>query len=218
MIKRPPPLTSLPHRHYKAVFADPPWQFKSYTALPKNWREAGRRDAEIHYPVMSLDKIKALPVSTIAARDSHLFLCATGPCLRQAFDVIDEWDYEYSGIAFTWVKLRGGFNARELRVLPPDPADMRDYLSILAKDFHFGLGLTTRHNAELVLLGRRGNARRKSRNVRELILAPAREHSRKPDEIRERIEQYCVGPYLELFAQSRRPGWDAWGNQTNRFA
>lgn len=49
------------------------------------------------------------------------------------------------------------------------------------------------------------------------LVAPRREHSRKPDEARERIERLVAGPYLELFAREAAPGWDVWGNQVDRF-
>jgi N6-adenosine-specific RNA methylase IME4 len=56
-----------------------------------------------------------------------------------------------------------------------------------------------------------------SAGVRELIVAPVREHSRKPDETYQRIEQFCAGPYVELFARQRRPNWDSWGDQVGKF-
>jgi N6-adenosine-specific RNA methylase IME4 len=96
--------------------------------------------------------------------------------------------------------------SRQLRILPT-----------LESDLHVGLGLTTRKNAEFCLLGRRGNARRNAKDVREIIMSPVREHSRKPDEARLRIERYCDGPYIELFARSQREGWDSWGNETDKF-
>lgn len=43
------------------------------------------------------------------------------------------------------------------------------------------------------------------------------EHSRKPDEICNRIENLVGGPYLELFARSERPGWDSLGNEVGKF-
>ena len=49
------------------------------------------------------------------------------------------------------------------------------------------------------------------------IIAPRREHSRKPDGIHERIERLVAGPYLELFARQKRPGWDVWGNEADKF-
>ena len=53
--------------------------------------------------------------------------------------------------------------------------------------------------------------------VRKLIVEPRREHSRKPDDVRARIERLVVGPYLELFARETNPGWDCWGNQAHLF-
>jgi len=200
------PFGDLSRRHYAAICADPPWHFKSRTALQsRNWDSA--RDVEKHYATMSLSEIAALPVRELAASDAHLFLWVTGPCIRQGFEVMDAWGFKFSSVAFTWVKLKRSIDARQLRILPTAGSDL-----------HVGLGLTTRKNAEFVLLGRRGNARRNAKDVREIILSPVREHSRKPDEAYRRIERYCDGPYLELFARTQRPGWDAWGNQTDKFA
>ena len=53
---------------------------------------------------MSIDAIKALPVSTIAAKDCSLFLWITFPCMREAFSVIDAWGFTYKTVAFVWVK------------------------------------------------------------------------------------------------------------------
>lgn len=198
-------LSEYPLGEYRCILADPPWHFRARTALQVgNW--TSRRDAEKHYPVMGVDDIAAMPVKALAAKDAHLFIWTTGPCLRQTFEVMEAWGFRYSAVAFTWVKLKRSFDARQLRVLPT-----------LESDLHVGLGLTTRKNAEFCLLGRRGSAKRNAKDVREIILSPVREHSRKPEEARERIERYCDGPYLELFARSRRPGWDAWGNQTEKF-
>jgi len=55
-------------------------------------------------------------------------------------------------------------------------------------------------------------------DVRQAIIAPKREHSRKPDDIHDRIERLVGGPYLELFARQSRPGWDCWGNEVDKFA
>jgi N6-adenosine-specific RNA methylase IME4 len=68
-----------------------------------------------------------------------------------------------------------------------------------------------------VLLARRGNCRRQRKDIRELILAPRREHSRKPDEFYRRVEQYCAGPYADLFAREQRPNWATWGDECGKF-
>jgi MT-A70 len=79
--------------------------------------------------------------------------------------------------------------------------------------FPIGCGYWTRANPEQCLLATRGHPSRRSRGVRKLVVAPRREHSRKPDEIYERIEALCDGPYLEMFARHSRPGWAAWGTE-----
>jgi N6-adenosine-specific RNA methylase IME4 len=69
----------------------------------------------------------------------------------------------------------------------------------------------------MCLLFTRGKPKRQSKGVRQLIVAGRREHSRKPEEARERIEALVPGPRLEMFARDPREGWDAWGDQTDRF-
>lgn len=195
------PFDGLPQGHFAAIAVDPPWHFKARTAI-QSTNPGSRRDAARHYDTMNLKDIMALPVSSLAAKDCHLFLWTTGPNLKQAFDVIDAWGFRYSTLAFTWVKMRRGSQPQ---------------FFYGERDLHFGLGLTTRKNAELVLLARRGNPKRIAKNVREIILAPVREHSRKPDDFYDRVESYCVGPRLELFARSSRPGWVTWGDESTRF-
>lgn len=187
---------------YGVIVADPPWYFRTRTTVVSD------RDPQNHYRVMGVDDIAAMPVRELAAADAHLFMWATGPCLPQAFAVITAWGFRYSGVAFTWVKLKRSHNPMQLRVLPTSEQDL-----------HVGLGFTTRKNAEFCLLARRGGAKRVAKNVREIILSPVREHSRKPEEFRDRVEAY-VGPDIriaELFARSPRAGWDCWGNEVGKF-
>lgn len=190
----------LPQNHFKAILADPPWYFRAFTS------QISSRDVQHHYSIMTKDQIRQMPVRAAAHADAHLFLWATGPCLPQAFDVMESWGFRYSGIAFTWVKLKRSHNPRQLRILPTAEHDL-----------HTGLGFTTRKNAEFCLLGRRGNAKRLAKDVREIIMAPVREHSRKPDEVYDRVQRYCEGPYLELFSRQSRPGWTTWGNESTKF-
>ncbi len=199
-------MDELPRGQFKAIYADPPWHYKSYTSV-QSQNPASRRDVERHYDTMKLPAIMALPVADLADRTGcHLFLWTTSPHLPQALLLMEAWGFKYSSIAFTWVKLKRSIDTRQLRVLPSAESDL-----------HVGLGLTTRKNGEFCLLGRRGNARRNAKDVREIILSPVREHSRKPDEAAARIERYCDGPYLELFARAPRDGWTVWGNQTDKF-
>jgi N6-adenosine-specific RNA methylase IME4 len=76
-----------------------------------------------------------------------------------------------------------------------------------------GQGYWTRANPEDCWLATRGHPKRLHADVRQFITAPVAEHSRKPDEIYERIERLVDGPYLELYARRDRPGWMTWGNE-----
>ena len=97
--------------------------------------------------------------------------------------------------------------------------ELQRALFLTEPDFYVGLGLTTRKGTELVLLGRRGNCRRISKSVRELILAPVREHSRKPDEFYRRVEMLLRRP-VSLICSRANGGrrWDTWGDQVDMFS
>lgn len=187
-------LKPLPPGPFKVIYADPPWDFKTRSVKGLDGRPQ-------HYPRMSLKEIKAMPVADSCDRDCWLFLWTTGPHLRQAFDVIDAWGFKYSGMGFTWIKLNRKATA----------------LFITLADLFMGGGYTTRKNAEFCLLARRGKPKRIGKNVREVLISPVREHSRKPDEFYGRIEQFAEGPYLELFSRTSAPGWSAWGNDVDKF-
>jgi len=172
-------------KKYNVILADPPWSFRA-------WSNKGMgRSAEQHYPTMRLEDIKALPVSDLAAEDCVLFLWATFPMLKEALEVAEAWGFVYKTVAFTWVK--------ENRKSP---------------GLFWGLGYWTRANAEVCLLATRGSPKRQSAAVHQVILSPVERHSKKPDEVRERIVTLMGDvPRVELFARQQTPGWDVWGNE-----
>jgi N6-adenosine-specific RNA methylase IME4 len=184
-----------PRRDYRVILADPPWTFGT-------WSDKGKgRSAEAHYDTMTLEGIKALPVARWAAQDAILFMWATDPLLDRALEVIRAWGFTYKTVGFYWAKLSKGTGR----------------LLLTEADFFTGMGFWTRANPEPCLLATKGQPKRRSGAVRKLVIAPRREHSRKPDEVQERIEQLVEGPYLEMFARTTRPGWDAWGMQAGLF-
>ncbi len=182
------PFDGLPHHHFGAILADPPWSWNSWSKTNQN------RAAFNYYDLMSLEGIKALPVADLAADNSVLFLWAINSMLPQAIAVMGTWGFEYKTVAFTWAKRT-----------PTDNA------------WHLGLGYWTRQNSEHCLLGTRGKPKRIGRDVRELVVAARREHSRKPHEVARGIERLVDGPYLELFARETRPRWTSWGNEVTKF-
>ena len=56
-----------------------------------------------------------------------------------------------------------------------------------------------------------------SKSVHQVVYEPLREHSRKPDCVRERIVELCGDlPRIELLASEEVSGWDCWGNEVNK--
>ncbi len=181
-------MQELPLFHYGAIYADPAWLFENYS-------EAGtEKNASAKYECMTVDEIKALPVGHLAKKDCALFLWVTDPLLPEGLEVMKAWGFEFKTVAFTWAKR-----------------------TITNKTWHFGTGYWTRANPEICLMGTTGSPKRLNADVRQLIVEPAREHSRKPDRITTDIERLVGGPYLELFSRQTRAGWDAWGNETGKF-
>ena len=76
------------------------------------------------------------------------------------------------------------------------------------------MGYWTRSNSDLCLLATKGSPKRMSKSVHQIVDEPIREHSRKPDCIRERIVELCGDlPRIELFARQKTKGWDYFGNE-----
>lgn len=197
--------SSLPHKHFGAIYADPAWTFVTRSKKGKG------RSPEKHYGCMSIDEIKALPVADLAAEDCVLFLWVTDPLLPLGMEVMKAWGFTYKTVAFNWVKLNKGAKGW------PDPYLKDDRLYHPKHDFFTGMGYWTRANPELCLLGTRGSPKRRNADVKRLVIDHRREHSRKPDCVPARIERLVNGPYLELFARTQRRGWSSWGNETAKF-
>lgn len=186
------PLAPLQRAAYRVILADPPWKF---AAGPS-------RNPSRHYACMPLDEIKALPVGALAHPEGcRLFLWTTMPFLERSFEVLRAWRFRYS-TARVWCKL---WPKEDGAILFPD-------------SFARGTGYEVIGNAEILLIAKRGRPRPpRGRKPSSLIFAQRREHSRKPDLVRDELATLFEGPRCELFARSTRPGWDAWGNETDKF-
>ena len=171
--------------HFGTILADPPWRFSNRTG--KIAPEYARR---ARYDSLSLQEIAALPVAQISMPQSHLYLWVPNALIAEGLTVMRHWGFEYK-TNLVWFKTRkdGGPDGR-------------------------GVGFYFRNVTELVLFGVRGSlrTRKAGRTQVNLLSTVKREHSRKPDELYEIIEQCSPGPYVELFARHDRQGWDHWGD------
>jgi N6-adenosine-specific RNA methylase IME4 len=183
-------MIELPNKKYQIIYADPPWKYDDSRDYPTKNNPSGAGGASKHYVTMEIDDIKSLPVKEIVDENCMLFLWTTSPFMKKAIEVIEAWGFEFITIPFVWIKREN------------DTSEPR-------KD---GIGSYTLNNAEYVLLGRKGKYWRNSTLVKQIILAPKGEHSRKPLETRNRIVQLLGDlPRIELFAREKTEGWDVWG-------
>jgi N6-adenosine-specific RNA methylase IME4 len=82
-----------------------------------------------------------------------------------------------------------------------------------------GMGIYVRQQHELLIIASRGNPIVASPPTlpASVFSSPRGKHSEKPIIVYEFIEQmYPDLPKIELFARSRRAGWDAWGNEVEQ--
>lgn len=176
-----------PHK-YSLIYADPPWNYRNSPTV----RGAGRGFAKSFYDLMGVDELGALPVSGLAEKNAVLFMWATFPAIQEALATIKNWGFNYRTCAFVWVKKNKKANTN-----------------------FWGCGYYTRSNAEICLLATKGKIlERKTHSLHQIIEAPVRVHSQKPDEVRAKIvELFGDLSRVELFARQSAEGWDCWGDQ-----
>jgi N6-adenosine-specific RNA methylase IME4 len=76
-----------------------------------------------------------------------------------------------------------------------------------------GMGWYTSANAEVCLLAKKGKPKVLDHSVKQVIESVREKHSKKPDEVRDRIVRLCGDlPRIELFAREKADGWDSWGD------
>ena len=206
-----------PTKTYPVIVADPPWNFKVFSSKGEG------RSATNHYPCMSRKDIAELPVSSLLQDRSVVFLWTTPQDMDFAIDtVMPAWGLTYKTDAFIWLKtkkylekvLAKAFKQWKKTGVMPDPIEFLHSMFVTTKGYY------SRKQAEICLLGTTKKILpRASKGVKELIIAPRREHSRKPDQTYDSIEElYDVDAYLEMFArQSWTDRWDVWGLETDKF-
>lgn len=144
-----------------------------------------------HYHTMNLKDIQSLSVKDIADNDCILFLWVTFPCLAEGLSVMKSWGFTYKTCGFNWVKRNKKSDS-----------------------WFAGLGFWTRSNSEVCLIGTKGHPKRFSRSVRQICDARIMKHSKKLDEIRDRVVELCGDlPRIELFARERSEGWVSLGDE-----
>jgi N6-adenosine-specific RNA methylase IME4 len=168
------------------ILADPPWRFANRTG-----KMAPEHKRLSRYNTMTHQEILDLPVAQLALPRSHLYLWVPNALVLEGLEVMKHWGFTYK-TNLVWYKVRkdGGPDGR-------------------------GVGFYFRNVTEMILFGTRGSMRTLApgRTQVNILSSRKREHSRKPDEFYDIVEECSPGPYLELFARHSRPGWYQWGNE-----
>lgn len=183
-------------RKFGSIGSDPQWKFLTRSAAGEG------RSANVHYKTEEVDKIKNLPVGELLADDGAFYMWMVDWCPHDALELLAHYGLQHITTAFTWIKTNG------------DAADLDLWDD---STFHMGQGYWTRANPEVCWFATKANAKKKPKrlyaDVRQLIVAPLMDHSRKPDAWLDRIERLTPGDYLELQARRPRKGWTSWGDE-----
>jgi len=167
----------LPQGTYDVILADPPWRYQN--------NSSNRGKAEMHYPTMTLQDIKELPIHSNIAENSALFLWATNPCLLWAIEVLEAWGFTYK-TNYVWLKDKIGT----------------------------GFYNRGQHELLLIGVRGSIGAPADGDRLPSVIKAPRTVHSEKPEQVYGIIEKmYPNRKYLELFARKKRENWASWGDE-----
>lgn len=170
---------------YKTVYVDPPWMERGGGKI--------RRGADRHYGLMRTEEIRGIPVSRLACLEGcHLYLWATNNFMREAFECVERWGFEYV-TTITWFKDKIGLGQYYRGVT-------EHCLFCVTKN-----RLPYKHDDS----GKRCQGVTGFQEARTV-------HSKKPQKMREMIEKVSYGPRIELFARDAYDGWDCWGIEAPR--
>ncbi len=188
---QPTPKTTpaLSPQRFHTLVIDPPWPLdftgrRSFRKTTTNaWK--GYETISLPYPTMSLEEIRSLPVKQLLANDSHVYLWTINHFIRESYAIAEAWGLRPVQL-LTWCKRSMGL----------------------------GLGGTFVNTTEHILFCKRGNLKALQRiDTSWWLWKRQYRHSQKPEDFQDMIETVSPGPYLELFARRKRPGWRVWGNE-----
>lgn len=175
---------------YDLIVADPPWNYSDTLRQSKTKR--GARD--VYTAALKDREFFELPVSQLAADRAVCVMWVTSSHLEVGLRLLRVWGFRYTQMG-AWGKVQKGDLTKP----------------------KIGMGRLFRQSVEPYIVGVRGGAHQalELMNQSNLILQPAGEHSAKPEELQDRLEQMfpSMKRRLELFARRPRRRWTCVGNE-----
>lgn len=193
---------TLPAGPFQLLYADPPWATTTWSGTNRTPTQGAD-----HYPTMTVEEMAKLPIAQISADNAVLAMWIIGSHCDQALELGRAWGFEFTTDLIYWTKQKL-IDAMQVDLFTGDIAEPK-----------ISMGYYSRKQVEPLWLFKRGRGLPvKSHSVRQLLIAPAREHSRKPPEAAAALETlFGDVARLELFSRTPRAGWSAWGNETGKF-
>lgn len=200
----------LPAGPFATIVADPPWDYSGKLSgggtsgySPVHQSRGGSRGAANHYPTLTIEQLRELPVSAVSANQAHLYLWTTSSFVVEAHLLAESWGFSPK-VLIPWIKTKKNSSSDIIR------ANGNPYAGV-----RMGMGVYIRHCAEFLLFAVRGKAPTFRRDALGVLFAPQGKHSEKPEAAYELIESLSPQPRLELFARAPRNGYEVWGDQAN---
>lgn len=188
--------TPLPEGRFRTIVIDPPW--------PIEKRILGKgQEPAMPFPKMTVEEIEAkireLLENNAEPSGCHVYLWTVHAFLPHAFEIFKELKdvgLTYASRTLTWQKVNA-----EGKTLGTNP--------------QFSWMPVT----EFVLFGRIGTLPLIRIGASTHFTGLRREHSRKPEEFYDLIEEVSPGPYLDAFSRGGHGSnkWIGWGDEAGRF-
>jgi len=171
---------------FRCIVADPPWELKLGKTSPVDSEAIPwNHDLTLTQLEYPTMSVKELKALKVPAdRDAHCYIWTINAHLEATYEIARAWGFRPVTL-ITWIKSPMGL----------------------------GLGGTFSNTSEFILFCRRGTLSAKRRVDRTWFGWPRGRHSEKPEEFQTIVESVSPGPYLEMFARRKRPGWSSWGNE-----
>jgi N6-adenosine-specific RNA methylase IME4 len=96
---------TIENKKYHVIAIDPPWNYKEKGGFSSEDYDSKSNRGAVDYPTMNLEQIKKIKLPE--ADDCVLFLWTTHAFLKDSFEILEHWGYNYKA-TLVWDKVKMG--------------------------------------------------------------------------------------------------------------